>query len=74
MIVDKIIVGNVTVEQRLLFEVRKHDVGLYYVPIPFVFFVLLPSKVIFFKRTRLGGRVNVIRLNCTVTGVTRFGG
>jgi hypothetical protein len=45
MIVDGIVVGNVTVEWRLLFEARKLYVGLYHVLIPVIIFALLPSKV-----------------------------
>jgi hypothetical protein len=53
MIADRIIVGNVTVEQRLLLEARELDVGLYHVLVPVILFALLPSKVPFVMRARL---------------------
>jgi hypothetical protein len=53
MIVDKIIVGNVTVEQRQFFEAGELDVRLYRALVLFISFVLSPSKVFVVMRARL---------------------
>jgi hypothetical protein len=53
MVVEGIIVDNVTVEQRLFFEARELDVGLYHVLFPVIFFDLLPSKLFLVMRARI---------------------
>jgi hypothetical protein len=53
MMVDRIIVGNVNLEQRLFFKARKLDVGLYHVMVPVSFFVQFSSKEAIFMRDLL---------------------
>jgi hypothetical protein len=53
MIVDKFIVRNVTAEQRLVFDTRELDVGMYHVLIPVIFFALRIFLVVFAMRCQL---------------------
>jgi hypothetical protein len=68
-----IIVGHVTVEQRLFFEVREFDVGLYHVLILVIFFALLPSKLFFVMRVLLhllsSRRLFAVRQWCNIRQV-----